>query len=332
MKILVTGGCGFIGTNFVRYVLKQHQDVHITVLDCLTYAGKRENISDLISERVRLVIGDVADWALVDELVKRVDVVVNFAAESHNDQALINQTSFVRTNVDGLYTLLDAARRYNVRFHQVSTDEVFGELPLQSDSRFNLSSPYSPTNPYSATKAAGDMLVRGWTSALGVRATISNCSNNYGPYQHVEKFIPRQITNILTGRRAKLYGSGQNIRDWIHVEDHCSAIWDIVTRGELGRSYLISADNERTNREVVEMILGLMHRKMNDFIFVADRKGHDQRYASDSSFLRNSLGWYPRRSNFNEGLKSTISWYLSHREWWEADKDLVEVSYENNNQ
>uniref|UniRef100_UPI003FEE51D7 dTDP-glucose 4,6-dehydratase n=1 Tax=Bifidobacterium adolescentis TaxID=1680 RepID=UPI003FEE51D7 len=246
-NIIVTGGCGFIGANFVRYVARNHPDVHITVLDKLTYAGNPANIAGLPQSQVELVIGDICDVALLERIVPDCDAIVHFAAESHNDNSIFDPEPFIRTNVEGTMRLLEAARKYDVRFHHISTDEVYGDLALDDPARFGENSPYRPSSPYSASKAASDHLVRAWTRTYGLRATISNCSNNYGPYQHVEKFIPRQITSILEGARPKLYGTGENVRDWIHTEDHSSAVWAILTRGRIGETYLIGADGEKSN-------------------------------------------------------------------------------------
>ncbi|WP_179395678.1 dTDP-glucose 4,6-dehydratase [Lacticaseibacillus absianus] len=327
MRLLVTGGAGFIGANFIRYVITHQPDVQIIVLDRLTYAGNRANLAETLGERVRLVVGDICDVALVDQLAQQVDTIVHFAAESHNDNALRDPTPFWHSNVEGTYTLLEAARKYDLRFHHVSTDEVYGALPLAGETQFTLRSRYAPTNPYSATKAASDMLVLGWAHALGVRATLSNCSNNYGPYQHIEKFIPRQITNLLVGRRAKLYGDGRNIRDWIHVEDHSAALWAILTRGRVGETYLIGANGEQDNRTVLAMILSLMGHAANDYDLVADRPSHDLRYAIDASKLRRELGWCPAHTDLATGLRATIDWYSSHRGWWQTAKVETEAKY-----
>lgn len=336
--ILVTGGAGFIGTNFVRWIIEHRPQVCITVLDALTYAGKRESLAGLPAERFAFVHGDICNVQLVDRLCAQddtrvqlqfppVDVIVNFAAESHNDNSILDAQPFLRTNVQGAYVLLEAARRYDIRFHQVSTDEVYGDLPLGGTRRFADGSPYRPSSPYSASKAAADHLVNAWHRTYGVRATISNCSNNYGPYQHVEKFIPRQITNILTGRRAKLYGDGKDVRDWIGVEDHCSAIWAVLTRGRIGETYLVAADGERSNIEVLRMILRLMGRPEDDFDWVADRPGADRRYALDAGRITAELGWRPRDTDFEVGLMRTIDWYAAHPDWWQADKQPTEESY-----
>ena len=258
-KLLVTGGAGFIGSNFVRYVF-DNTDATVTVLDKLTYAGNRASLAGLPEDRFTFVQGDICNASLVDELVRGHDLVVHFAAESHNDNSLRDPSAFISTNLVGTYTLLEAVRRYGVRYHHISTDEVYGDLDLDDADRFTEATPYNPSSPYSATKAGSDHLVRAWVRSFGVQATLSNCSNNYGPYQHVEKFIPRQITNILDGGRPKLYGAGLNVRDWIHVDDHSSAVLLITTEGKIGETYLIGADGERNNKQVVETILELMGR------------------------------------------------------------------------
>jgi dTDP-glucose 4,6-dehydratase len=326
MRLLVTGGAGFIGANFVRSTLRERPQVAVTVLDALTYAGSRESLAD-IADRIRLVCGDVTDARLVSQLVAEADAVVHFAAETHVDNALADPEPFLRANVIGTFTVLEAVRRHRVRLHHVSTDEVYGELALGEPRRFTAASPYNPSSPYSSTKGAADMLVRAWVRSYGVHATISNCSNNYGPYQHVEKFIPRQITNVLTGRRPKLYGSGANVRDWIHVDDHNSAVWRILEDGRAGRTYLIGADGERDNLSVLQMILREMGRDADDFDHVADRLGHDLRYAIDPTELRDELGWAPTHTDFAEGLRATIDWYRYNESWWRPLKDGAEAQY-----
>ena len=325
--IIVTGGCGFIGSNFVRWVAANHPEVHVTVLDKLTYAGNPENIAGLPGDRVELVVGDVCDAALLDRLVPGHDAIVHFAAESHNDNSIADPEPFVRTNVVGTYRLLEACRKYGVRYHHISTDEVYGDLALGEPRRFEPGDPYRPSSPYSSTKASSDLLVRAWHRTYGVRATISNCSNNYGPYQHVEKFIPRQITNILCGARPKLYGTGENVRDWIHTEDHSRAVWDILTRGRMGETYLIGADGERSNVDVLREILRQMGRPEDDFDWVRDRPGHDRRYAIDPTKLERELDWHPIHTNFSEGLAQTIEWYRQHEAWWRPAKEATERRY-----
>lgn len=340
-KIVVTGGAGFIGSNFVHYVVNNHPEVHVTVLDKLTYAGNKENLIGLPVDRVKLVIGDIIDAGLVDRLVQETDAVVHYAAESHNDNSLEDPFPFVQTNIIGTYTLIEACRKYGVRYHHVSTDEVYGDLPLREDlpgqgegpgEKFTTETPYNPSSPYSSTKAGSDLLVKAWVRSFGLKATLSNCSNNYGPYQHIEKFIPRQITNVLAGIRPKLYGEGKNVRDWIHTNDHSSAVWEILTRGRIGETYLIGADGEENNRKVLEMILEIMGQPMNAYDHVADRVGHDLRYAIDSSRLREELGWTPEYTNFKDGLVDTVKWYTENKNWWLAEKEVVEAKYAKNNQ
>lgn len=326
MRILVTGGAGFIGANFVHATVRERPDVSVTVLDALTYAGSSESLAP-VAAAVQLVQGDICDPDTVERLVADSDVVVHFAAETHNDNSLADPSPFLRSNIIGTYTLLEAVRRHQVRLHHISTDEVFGDLELDDPNRFTETTPYNPSSPYSATKASADLLVRAWIRSFGISATISNCSNNYGPYQHVEKFIPRQITNILTGRRPRLYGAGANVRDWIHVDDHNSAVWRIIEAGTIGRTYLIGADGERDNLSVLHTILELMGKSSDDFDHVTDRTGHDLRYAIDPTPLRDELGWKPTHSDFTGGLAATIDWYRRNEEWWRPIKDNVESQY-----
>ncbi|MDR2508680.1 MAG: dTDP-glucose 4,6-dehydratase [Candidatus Ancillula sp.] len=335
-KIIVTGGAGFIGSNFVHYVVNNHPDVFVTVLDKLTYAGNKLNLSGLPESRCELVVGDICDAALVDELVSRHDAVVHYAAESHNDNSLNDPSPFIQTNLIGTYTLIEAARKHGKRFHHVSTDEVYGDLPLREDlpghgdgvgEKFTDQTPYNPSSPYSSTKAGSDLLVRAWVRSFGLEATISNCSNNYGPYQHIEKFIPRQITNVLSGIKPKLYGAGQNVRDWIHTNDHSSAVWAILEKGQIGETYLIGSNGEKNNKEVIELILELMGKSKDDYEHVNDRPGHDLRYAIDASKLRTELGWAPSFTNFSEGLQDTIAWYSENESWWKGEKEAVESEY-----
>ena len=323
-KIIVTGACGFIGSNFVHWVARTHPEVEITVLDKLTYAGNPANIEGTGAE---LVVGDICDTELLAKLVPGHDAIVHFAAESHNDNSIADPSPFVRTNVEGTFALLEACRRHDVRFHHVSTDEVYGDLALDDPARFTEETPYHPSSPYSSTKAASDMLVRAWVRTYGVRATISNCSNNYGPYQHIEKFIPRQITNVLCGIRPKLYGDGKNVRDWIHTEDHSSAVWCILTKGAIGETYLVGADGERNNITVMRDILREMGQPEDAFDWVRDRPGHDRRYAIDSSKLRRELGWMPAHTDFASGLAATIDWYRTHEDWWRSAKEATEAKY-----
>lgn len=325
-RLLVTGGAGFIGSNFVHHVTGNTDD-HVTVLDKLTYAGNRASLSDIPSDRLEFVHGDIADSVLVDQLVADTDAVVHFAAESHNDNSLADPFPFVQTNVVGTFTLLEAVRKHKTRLHHVSTDEVYGDLEVDDPRRFTESTPYNPSSPYSSTKAGSDMLVRAWTRSFGVAATISNCSNNYGPYQHVEKFIPRQITNVLRGGRPKLYGEGRNVRDWIHADDHSSAVLLILNKGNIGDTYLIGADGERDNRTVVELILKYMGQPTDAYDNVIDRAGHDLRYAIDSTKLRTELGWEPKYADFELGLAATIDWYRDNEAWWTPAKEATEAFY-----
>lgn len=324
-SLLVTGGAGFIGSNFVHSVI-QLTDINVIILDKLTYAGNRASLDNLPENRVRLVVGDITDAELVDQLVTQTDATVHFAAESHNDNSLRSPRAFLDTNIIGTYTLIEAARRHDRRFHHVSTDEVYGDLALDDDSKFTEDTPYNPSSPYSSTKAGSDLLVLAWVRSFGLQATLSNCSNNYGPRQHVEKFIPRQITNVIDGVRPKLYGQGSNVRDWIHVDDHNSAVLTILERGTIGDTYLIGADGEMNNKSVVELILELMDAAP-EYDHVTDRAGHDMRYAIDSTKLRDELGWNPTFRDFKSGLVETIEWFRANEPWWRPQKANVEAFY-----
>lgn len=330
-RLLVTGGAGFIGSNFVHYVLN-NTDHSVTVLDKMTYAGNRASLDGLPADRFELVVGDIQDATLVDELFARHDAVVHYAAESHNDNSLHDPRPFLDTNIIGTYTLLEAARKHGTRFHHISTDEVYGDLELDDLERFTEQTPYNPSSPYSSTKAGSDLLVRAWVRSFGVKATISNCSNNYGPYQHVEKFIPRQITNVLGGERPKLYGTGENVRDWIHANDHSSAVLTILDKGVIGETYLIGADGEKNNKDVVELILTQLGQPADAYDHVNDRPGHDLRYAIDSSKLRTELGWTPAFSDFEAGLADTIAWYRDNESWWKPQKAATEAKYQEQGQ
>ena len=325
MKLLVTGGAGFIGSNFVHHVRRERPDWEIVVYDLLTYAGDRVNLD---GTGATLIHGDICDAATLDPAVAACDAVVHFAAESHNDNSLDSPWPFLQTNVVGTYMILEAVRRHGVRLHHISTDEVYGDLELDDPAKFTPQTPYNPSSPYSSTKAGSDLLVRAWVRSFGVESTISNCSNNYGPFQHVEKFIPRQITEILDGRRPKLYGAGENVRDWIHADDHSSGVLAILERGRVGETYLIGADGERSNKDVVELILRLMGRPSDDYAHVNDRPGHDMRYAIDSTKLRQELSWAPRYEDFEAGLADTIAWYRDHEPWWRRQKAETEARYE----
>lgn len=325
-KMLVTGGAGFIGSNFVHYTLKNRPEYQVTVIDKLTYAGNLANF-DGIMDKITFIKGDICDDELVDKLAADTDIVVHFAAESHNDNSIRNPKPFLDTNIYGTYTILEAVRKHNKRLHHISTDEVFGDLELDDPDRFTETTPYNPSSPYSSTKAGSDMLVRAWARTFGIQATISNCSNNYGPRQHIEKFIPRQITNILSDIKPKLYGTGEQVRDWIHVDDHNLAVHAILDHGKSGELYLIGANGEQNNKYVLETILELMGKPKDAYEHVNDRPGHDQRYAIDSTKLRNELGWIPRYTNLREGLQATIDWYTQNTDWWKAEKEAVEANY-----
>ena len=324
--LLVTGGAGFIGSNFVHYLLDNTEHT-VTVLDKMTYAANKTSLDGLDVTRFNLIVGDIADRELTDELVAQADAVIHYAAESHNDNSLANPEPFIHTNLVGTFTLLEAVRKHGTRYHHISTDEVFGDLALDDPAKFTETTPYNPSSPYSSTKAGSDLLVRAWVRSFGIEATISNCSNNYGPYQHIEKFIPRQITNILSGLTPKLYGEGLNVRDWIHASDHSSAVLRILESGKIGETYLIGADGEENNITVLRTILRLMGKDENDFEHVIDRPGHDMRYAIDGTRLREELGWEPQFTDFEAGLADTIAWYTDNRSWWEPLKTEVEAKY-----
>jgi dTDP-glucose 4,6-dehydratase len=324
--MLVTGGAGFIGANFVHYTVKDRPEYQVTVLDALTYAGNKANLEP-VADKITFVEGNICDAELVDKLFAENDVVVHFAAESHNDNSLHDPSPFVQTNLVGTFNLLEAARKHGTRYHHISTDEVYGDLELDDPNKFKETTPYNPSSPYSSTKAGSDLLVRAWVRSFGVKATISNCSNNYGPYQHVEKFIPRQITNILSGEKPKLYGSGENVRDWIHVDDHNSGVHAIIDKGVIGETYMIGANGEKNNKEVLELMLELMGKSADWYDQVNDRPGHDLRYAIDATKLREELGWQPQYTDFKDGLKATIDWYTVNEAWWKPQKEATEAKY-----
>ncbi len=316
MKLLVTGGAGFIGANFIHYWLKNYPEDTIVNLDLLTYAGNLDNLKDLANgSRYQFVKGDIADEALVNSLVKGLDLIVNFAAESHVDRSIKDSAAFIHTNVVGTRVLLEAAKNNgHLRFHHISTDEVFGSLKA-NDPPFNEKTPYDPRSPYSASKAASDHLVRAYYHTYGLPVTISNCSNNYGPYQYPEKLIPLFITNLLEGKTVPLYGRGKNIRDWIHVDDHNRGLDLVIKKGKPGETYCFGGANEKSNLEITRLLLTLMALGEDKIEFVKDRPGHDFRYAIDFSKAKRELGWEPR-IDFSSGLKATLEWYKKNVSWW----------------
>lgn len=315
-NIVITGGAGFIGSNFVRYINEKYPKVKITIADKLTYASTIDTIKDLLeNENITFEKLDITDYKSIEKIVKNKDLIVNFAAESHNDNSLENPHNFLMSNVVGTYNLLELARKYNIRYHHISTDEVYGDIELESKEQFNENSQYKPSSPYSATKAASDMLVKGWIRSFNLKATISNCSNNYGPYQHPEKFIPRQITNILNNKKPILYGNGLNVRDWIHVEDHSQAVDLIIDNGRIGETYLIGVNNEINNITVLKQILKEMNKDEDYFDFVEDRKGHDLKYSINPTKLNKELNFKPKHTDFNKALKETINWYKENINW-----------------
>lgn len=318
MRILVTGGAGFIGSNYLHYLKGAHPDDEIICLDLLTYAGHIESIKPLIDQKyVTFIKGDIRKSTDVSHAMKGADAVVHLAAESHVDRSIHDAFPFIDTNVKGTMCLLEEARRNDIgRFHHVSTDEVFGSLDINSTDKFSEKSCYNPRSPYAASKAASDHLVRAYANTYGLRTTISNCGNNFGPYQHPEKLIPRFITLLLAGRKVPLYGDGLNIRDWIYVEDHCSAIDTVMREGRSGETYLVSGRNEISNMALAEKLLSLMGHGSGMIERVADRPGHDRKYSIDDSKLRNELGWKPRHP-LDVSLSGTIKWYRDHRSWWE---------------
>lgn len=314
MRILVTGGSGFIGSNFIEYWLTQNPNDEVVNLDKLTYASDQNNLVELEQDnRYEFVKGDIADVQLMRKIAKDVDLIVNFAAESHVDNSIKNSDEFVNSNIVGVHVILKVVRELGTRFHQVSTDEVYGSLSLNSSEKFSENSKYSPRNPYSATKASADFLVNAFYNTYKVPVTISNCSNNFGPNQHPEKLIPKTILNALKNEKIPLYGNGKQVRDWIYVEDHCSALEAIIKRGTLGKTYLVSSDNERANIDVVLKILKLMGRNEDLIEFVEDRPGHDVRYALDSTLLRKELGW-KEKYDFENGLELTVKHYLKYKD------------------
>jgi len=324
MKLLVTGGCGFIGSNFIRYLLEKYKDIEIINLDKLTYAGNLDNLKDIENDkRYHFIKGDICDEKLVDELGKRVDVIVNFAAESHVDRSITHPESFLKTNILGTFALLESAKKYKLRFHQISSDEVFGSLELESKNKFDETTCYFPRSPYSASKASADHLVNAYFHTFGVKTTISNCSNNYGEYQFPEKLIPLAITNLLDGKKIPIYGDGLNIRDWIYVLDHCRAIDLILEKGKIGETYCIGGDCEKKNIDVAKAILKNMGFEEEIIEFVKDRAGHDRRYAINCEKIK-QLGW-KQEYDFETGIKETIDFYKNNKAWWEKLKEKAKL-------
>lgn len=319
MKLLVTGGAGFIGSNFIRYMLGKYPEVEIVNLDLLTYAGNPENLKEFENDpRYRFAKGDITDASLVDSLIAECDVIVHFAAESHVDRSILGPEAFVRTNVLGTFTLLEAARKYNKRFHHVSTDEVFGAL-APSDPAFDEATPYDPRSPYSASKAGSDFLVRAYFHTFGLPITISNCSNNYGPYHFPEKLIPLAITNLLEGKKVPVYGDGAQVRDWLYVEDHARAIDLILEKGTIGETYCVGGDGERENIWIVKELLKLLGQDESSIEYVKDRPGHDRRYAINYDKIKTELGWEPTVT-LEAGLAKTVEWFKVNEAWWKNVK------------
>lgn len=317
MNLLITGGAGFIGSNFIHYIVKKYPDYKIINLDLLTYAGNLANLKDIEDNpNYKFIKGNIGDYDLVSKIVKDndIDIIVNFAAETHVDNSITGPDPFIITNVLGTHNLLKVAKENNIRFHHVSTDEVFGDLD-DNGQKFTEATPYNPRSPYSASKAASDHLVRAYYHTYGLLITISNCSNNYGPYQHKEKFIPLFITNLLQDKKVPLYGEGQNIRDWLYVDDHCSAIDLIIHQGKIGQTYLVGGDSEKRNIEITKLLLEKLGKDESMIEKVADRPGHDYRYAIDFSKIKKELGWQPTVS-FEEGIDKTIEWYKNNKDWW----------------
>ena len=330
MKILVTGGAGFIGANFVYYMMKAHPDYELVVYDLLTYAGNLETLEDALKNpKVKFIKGDIADRQAVFEMFEqeKFDIVVNFAAESHVDRSIENPGIFLVSNIIGTQTLLDACRKYGIqRYHQVSTDEVYGDLPLdRPDLFFTETTPLTTSSPYSASKASADLLTLAYHRTFGVPVSVSRCSNNYGPYHFPEKLIPLIISRALADKTLPVYGTGENVRDWLYVEDHCSAIDLVIHKGRVGEVYNIGGHNERTNLQVVKTVLKELGKPESLITYVKDRAGHDLRYAIDPTKIHSELGWLPQ-TTFDEGIKKTVKWYLEHKQWWE---NIINGEYKN---
>ncbi len=318
MKLLVTGGAGFIGSNFVLYWLKKYPQDSIINLDKLTYAGNLENLKSIEKNpQYEFIQGDICSSQLVDSLIKKIDLVIHFAAETHVDRSILDPAPFIKTNIEGTYVLLESARKNDgKRFHHISTDEVFGALELNSKTKFSESTPYNPHSPYSASKASSDHLVRAYHDTYNLPITISNCANNYGPYQFPEKLFGLSITNILEGKKVPVYGDGLYVRDWLYVLDHCEAIDLIIQKGKIGETYLVGGlTQDISNIEIVKKIVRFMGKTENDIEYVKDRPGHDRRYAIDWTKINKELGWSPKHS-FDEALQDTIEWYKNNEHWW----------------
>lgn len=322
MKLLVTGGAGFIGSNFIRYWIQKYPNDSIVNFDKLTYAGNLENLKDIEhNQNYSFIKGDICDSKMVSEAMKGIDTVVHFAAETHVDRSILDPSDFIKTNVLGTGVLLDAALKNNIkRFHHISTDEVFGALSLNTTEKFHDKTSYNPHSPYAASKAGSDHLVRAYATTYGLPITISNCANNFGPYMFPEKLIPLAITNVLEGKKVPIYGDGLYVRDWLYVEDHCTAIDVILHKGKVGETYLVGSMHEDIpNIEVIKRILKIMGKDESMIEYVKDRPGHDRRYAIDWSKIHNELGWSPAY-DFDENLKKTVEWYTKNQEWWKKVK------------
>ncbi len=337
MKLLITGGAGFIGSNFILYWMKKYPQDKIINLDKLTYAGNLENLKEVKNNpHYKFVKGDICDSRLVNQLVKDIDIIIHFAAESHVDRSILDPSPFIKTNIEGTYVLLQAALKHKIkRFHHISTDEVFGSLKLDSKKKFTELTCYDPKSPYSASKASSDHLVRAYYATYNLPITISNCSNNFGPYQFPEKFIPLTITNIFEEKKVPVYGDGLYVRDWLYVEDHCSAIDLIINKGKIGETYLIGGlTKDISNLEVSKKILEILKKDDSSINFVKDRPGHDRRYAVDWSKIKKELNWQPKYS-FDQALKKTVNWYSNNSNWWKRVKTgeykkYYEKQYNNN--
>lgn len=328
MNLLVTGGLGFIGTNFIKYWLSTHVDDHVTNLDKLTYAANPNNLNEFNNDpRYEFIKGDILDENLLDKILPNINLIVHFAAESHVDRSIDDPLLFVRSNVLGTYVLLNSAKKHgNIRFHHVSTDEVFGSIPFGSKSEFSENTPYDPSSPYSASKASSDHFVRSFHKTFGLPITISNCSNNYGPYQYPEKMVPRMISNLIDGHKIPVYGAGENFRDWLYVGDHCRALESIISKGKIGETYCIGGLKETSrNIDLVKKVIKLMGRSVDQIEFVADRPSHDN-YAVSWDKIKNELGWEPLET-LETGLQKTINWYEANEPWWRASKAEAEEFY-----